>query len=93
MKLPSVSHRYGLEIPEPAPSLFRHGAPVGVFRFFPVNKITVMRRVRMYCHLSLKINMHEMPHSVQDYGGIFVCVCFHMRGWRKPEYSQLALHG
>ena len=40
-------HRYTPEIPEPAPSLSRHGAQFGGLRVFPVIKITVVRQVRM----------------------------------------------
>ena len=38
-------HRYRPEIPEPAPSLSRHGAPIGSIWVFPA---TVIRHVRMY---------------------------------------------
>ena len=40
-------HRYTREIPEPAPSLYRHGAQIGGLRVFPVIKITMVHQVHM----------------------------------------------
>ena len=59
------THRYRTEIPEPAPSLSWHGALIGGIWVFPTIKITMTRKVRMYCGLSVKKNMHETPHSVR----------------------------
>ena len=68
-------HRYRPEIPEPAPSLSRHGASIGGVWVFPAIKITVICQVRMYCGLSLKINTHETPHDMWRFL-YFVCVLF-----------------
>ena len=56
-------HRYRPEIPEPVPSLFRHGAQIGGIRGFPTIKITVIHQVGMYCGLSVKIDMRETPNK------------------------------
>ena len=45
------SHRYKPEIPEPAPSLFRHGVQIGGSWVFSVIKITVTGQLRVYCGL------------------------------------------
>ena len=45
-------HRYTLEIPEPVPSWFWHGAQIGGLQIFPVIKISVVHQVRI-CHLHL----------------------------------------
>ena len=58
-------HGYRPEIPEPAPSLFRHGAQIGGIRGFPAIKITVIRHVPMYCVLSVKMDTHETPNGAQ----------------------------
>ena len=52
-----VAHRYRPEIPEPAPSLPRHGAKIWGIRVFPAIKITVIRQVRMNCGASVKIKV------------------------------------
>ena len=49
----NMEHRYRPEIPEPAPSLFLHGAQIGGIQVFPAIKITVIRQVRMYRQLEL----------------------------------------
>ena len=43
----------------------------------------------IYCSLSMKINMHEMPHGGQRLWMHFACVC----GGKKPKYPKLELHG
>ena len=82
--------RYRPEIPEPEPSLSWHGAPIGGIRVFRVIKITMIRQVRMYCGLSMKINMCE---TLQRSWTHFVCVCFCVCSRQKLKYSQLELHG
>ena len=42
-----VGHRYTPEIPEPAQSLFWHGAQIGGLQVFPIIKITLVRQVRI----------------------------------------------
>ena len=46
----------------------------------------MIHQVRMYCGLSVKINMHETPHGMQRLWTHFVCVCFYVCGEQKPEY-------
>ena len=75
-----MAHRYRLEIPEPAPSLFRHGARIGGIRVFLKIKITVIRQVRMYCGLSMNIDMRETQYGARRSWIHFVCVCFHVCG-------------
>ena len=86
-------HRCTREIPEPVAFLFVHGVQIGGIWVFPTIKITVIRQVRMYCGLSVEINMREMPHGVRRLGMHFVCVCFRVCGWQKPEYPQFEPHG
>ena len=60
-------HRYTPEIPKPAPSLSRQsalGSNCG-YSGFPAIKITVIRQVRMYCGLSVKISTRKTLHSAQ----------------------------
>ena len=79
-------HRYRPEIPEPAPSLFRHGAQIGGIWGFPAIKITMICQVHMYCSLGVKIDMPKTLYSVQRLWTHFVCVCFRTCGQQKPEY-------
>ena len=87
--------RYRPEIPEPAPSLSRHGhgAPIGGYSGFSRDQNNrdssgayVLRSEREDKHA-------ERPQAREDRGRIlfaFVsCVC----GRQKPEYPQLELHG
>ena len=43
----SLTPRYAREIPDPAPFLSWHGAQIGGLQVFPVNKIIVVRQVRL----------------------------------------------
>ena len=81
----SVCHRYRPEIPEPAPSLFQHGAPIGGIQDFPTIKITVICQVCMYCGLSAKINMCETPHAMQRSWTYFVLCFFRVCGRQNPN--------
>ena len=76
-----------MNIPETAPSLSRHGAPIGGIWVFSTLKITVIRQVCVYCGLSLKTNMCEMPRGAQRSWAHFVCVCSLERGRQKHKYS------
>ena len=67
-------HRYRSEIPEPAPSLFRHGAQIGGIPIFPVIKIIVICLVRMYCGLSVMKDTREMPNGARRWWTHFVYV-------------------
>ena len=69
------------------------GAQIGGILVFPSIKITVICPMRMYCGLSVKIDMCEMPNSAQRSRTHFVCVCFHMCGQQKPKHPKLKLHG
>ena len=89
---PGQYHRYREEIPEPAPSLSWHGAPIWGIQVFPMIRITVICKVCMYCGLSVKIKTRKTPHGVQRSLTHFICVCFHVCGRQKPEYPQLELH-
>ena len=60
---------------------------------FPAIKITMIRQVRMYCSLSVKINTRKMPHSMRWSWTYIVCICFHICGRQKPEYPQFEPHG
>ena len=88
-------HRYRPEIPEPVPSLFRHGAQIGGIRGFPTIKITMIHQVGMYCGLSVKIDMRETPnkkHTRKDRGHIlfaFVSACVVGKNLNTPTW----LHG
>ena len=53
----SATHRYRPEIPEPAPSLSRHGAPMGGIQVFACDQNPVIRQLCMCCGLSVKINV------------------------------------
>ena len=68
------NHRYRLEIPEPAPSLSKHGVSVGGIGVLPAIKITVIHQVCMYCGLSLKINTHETLHGARRLWMHFICI-------------------
>ena len=57
------NHRYRPEIPEPAPSLLQHGAPIGGIQVFPAIRVTLIHQVRMYCYLSVKVDRGETPHD------------------------------
>ena len=71
-------HRYRPEIPDPGLEL-----QLEVLGFFPTIKIFVIRQVCVYCDL---INMHETPHGTWRLWTHFVCVCFCVCGWQKPEH-------
>ena len=86
-------HWYRLEIPEPTPSLFQHGAQIGGIWVFPAIKITVICQVRMYCGLRVKVDMPKTLYSARRSWMHFVCICFYVCGWQKPEYPQLELYG
>ena len=75
------------------PFLSPHGAQTGGIRVFPVIKIAIVCQVRIYCSLSVKINMREMPHCAWRSWKYFVCVCFHVCGRQKPKYPQFEPHG
>ena len=65
-------------IPEPAPSLSRHEAPIGGIWVLPTIKITVI--LHMYCGLSVKVNTRENAVrcvKIMD-TFFFFCVCFHL---------------
>ena len=88
-----VFPRYRPEIPEPAPSLSQHGAPIGGIWVFPMIEVTVIHQMHVYCGLSVKINAHEMPHGAWRLLMHFICVCLHVSGWQIPKYLQLELYG
>ena len=46
-------------------SLSWYGAPIGGIRGFPAIKMTMIHQMRMYCGLSVKVNMCEMPDIVR----------------------------
>ena len=85
--LPNPTPRYRLEIPESAPSLSLHGAPIGGNRVF---KITMSRRVRMFSGLSVKIKCC----TAQEDGGrilfVFVSVCVVGKKLEYPNCSYMA---
>ena len=66
---------------------------LGVFRVFPVIKITVIRQVRMFCGLNVKVNTCETPHNRRRSWTHFVYISFGVCGRQKPKYPQLQLHG
>ena len=68
------------------------GSNWGYLSFLEI-KITVIRQVRMFCSLSVKVNMQEMPNGTRRLWTHFVCVCFCVCGWQKSKYPQFEPHG
>ena len=85
-------HKYTREIPEPAPFLSWHGSQIGSIRVFPTIKITMIRQVRMYWSLTVKINTREMPHK--NLGHIlFAFIIAHVYLWiHQIFYSSLGFN-
>ena len=59
------NQKYRPEILEPMPLLSRHGAPTGVIQGISTIKMSVIPQMPMYCGLSMKINTHDMLHSLR----------------------------
>ena len=60
---------------------------------FSMIKIIMIRLVRMYCSLSVKIDTRETSNGSQRSWTHFVCICFCVCGRLKPEFPHLELHG
>ena len=86
-------HRYSRETPKPAPFLSRHGAQIGGIRVFPRVIFTVVRQVRMYCSLTMKINPLKTSHERRRSWTAFRLLCFCMCGRQKPKYPQFEANG
>ena len=87
------SHRYTRVIPEPALFLSWHGAQLGSLRVFSViNKrgSTGAYVTRIYCRLSVKINMGKTLHGMRSLWTHLFWVCFCMRGRQKPTIPKLS---
>ena len=83
------------EIPEPAPSLSLHGAPIRGIQVFLTIKITVICQVRMYCGLNLK-KRHTAHEDLERSLFAFVSVCVISKIWIPPNaapWLMVPLHG
>ena len=83
MGLISESHKYTLAIPEPAPSLSRHGAQIGGLQVFPVIKTIVVHHLRMLVACTAVCvgrQSHVKSRTVREdcehicFAFVFVCV-------------------
>ena len=99
-----VHHRYTPEIPEPAPSLFRHGAQIGSLLSFSCNQknrgSSDAYATCIYHGPRVKINMCKMLHGVQrswaHFFWVCFCVCGHQKTRRPPIWAPwltTPLHG
>ena len=82
------THRYRPVIPEPAPSLSRHRAPIGGY-----HKITVICQVCMHCGLRVKTKMRKCHMAHKDCGRIlfaFVSKCVVGKEPNTPNWSLMA---
>ena len=79
--LNGISHRCTWEIPEPAPSLFQHGAQIGGSLGFSRNQnnrgLSGGYVTCIYCGLSVKMNMCKMLHGAQrSWMHLYCIICF-----------------
>ena len=87
-------YRYTMEILEPAPFLFRHGAQIGGLQVFSRNQnnsgSSGVYVTCIYWGLSVKINMRKMPHSTQGSWVHLFCICICVCGRQNPKTPNLS---
>ena len=92
------THRYRLKIPERAPSLSRHGAPIWGHSSFSHDQnnrdLSGAYVTCIYCSLSVKINVREMLHGAQRSCECilfaFVSMCVVGKNLNIPNRSSMA---
>ena len=94
-------HRYRQEIPEPALSNIQAWCSNWGYSDFPAIKITAIHQVRMYCSLSVKINMWEKRHGLAKIVDAFCLPLFpcvvsknsNTSNWRSMAEDAITLGG